>query len=110
MIRSRPVAAAALLAALLGGCTVGPDYQAPKPDLPARFVAIRPTDAPAKASAADETRWWESFQDPELTSLVERAIAGNLDLKRALARLQEARTNEAVVVGTSLPEIGVSGA
>jgi len=105
MISARRIAATASLLGMLGGCTVGPDYHAPKPDLPSSFVA-----APDKAAAVDETRWWESFHDPELTTLVEQAIAGNLDLKIALARLQEAETNEAVVVGTSLPTVGASGA
>jgi NodT family efflux transporter outer membrane factor (OMF) lipoprotein len=92
--------------ALLGGCAVGPDYQAPKPALPAAFVAAKDAAGPA----TNETRWWESFHDPALTALVERAIAGNLDFQIALARLQEARTMEAVVVGSALPEVGVSGA
>jgi NodT family efflux transporter outer membrane factor (OMF) lipoprotein len=92
--------------ALLGGCTVGPDYQAPPPDLPGGFVAV----AAAKSPAIDETRWWQSFHDPVLTALVDRAVAGNLDLKLALARLQEAETFEAVIMGAALPRVGVSGA
>ena len=107
MHKPQRLALAASMVALLGGCAVGPDYQAPQPDLPAAFVAAKGATAP---STTEETRWWESFRDPELTSLVERAIAGNLDFQIALARLQEARTMEAVVVGSSLPEVGVSGA
>jgi NodT family efflux transporter outer membrane factor (OMF) lipoprotein len=93
---------------LLQGCTLGPDYQAPKPDLPAAFVAA--SDKPTAAKPDDEQRWWKSFNDPELTALIDRAIAGNLDVKIALARLQEAQTMEAVVIGGALPQIGASGA
>ena len=35
--------------------------------------------------------WWNSFHDEELTRLVQRAVANNLDLKIAAARVEEAR-------------------
>jgi NodT family efflux transporter outer membrane factor (OMF) lipoprotein len=112
MRRLRRYVAIAVLGGLLGGCTVGPDYQAPKPELPAGFLAAGPADDRPRtdAAAATETSWWETFHDPELTGLVQRAIAGNLDFKRALARLQEAETFETAVIGTALPEVGISGA
>ena len=47
--------------------------------------------------------WWKSLRDPELDSLVDRAIESNLDLEIALTRLQEARTQELVVIGEALP-------
>ena len=101
-------------AATLAGCMVGPNYQPPKPDMPAGFASSS-TPAPTSATATAQPgatlrRWWELFQDPELTSLVDRAIEGNPDLAVALLRLQEARTEEAVVMGSALPELGVSGA
>jgi NodT family efflux transporter outer membrane factor (OMF) lipoprotein len=55
-------------------------------------------------------RWWHSLGDAELDSLVERAVANNLDVEIALARLQEARTEEAVVLGEALPAGAVTGA
>lgn len=100
------IAAVVLLAAALAGCEVGPNYHTPQPDVPADFVQTGASAAPP----ADLTHWWESFKDPELTSLVQRAIAANLDLRIALARLQEARTEESVVVGGALPEVDASGA
>ena len=42
------------------------------------------------ATAQDESdlaRWWENFEDPVLTQLVDRAFAGNLDVSAAAARL-----------------------
>ncbi len=56
------------------------------------------------------TRWWRSFNDPELDSLIDRAIAANLDIEIALTRVQEAREQEAVIEGASLPFGGASGA
>src|SRR5487761_2338547 len=109
MIRLKVAAVAAVVGAL-AGCAVGPDYRPPKPDVPADF-ATPPTPAPAAGAAAipaagaDDTirQWWQSFHDPELTSLVNRAIESNPDLAVALLRLQEARTEEAVVMGLALP-------
>jgi NodT family efflux transporter outer membrane factor (OMF) lipoprotein len=54
--------------------------------------------------------WWKSLNDPELDSLVERAVKSNLDLQVALDRLQAARTYEAVVLGRALPDVDASGA
>lgn len=35
-------------------------------------------------------RWWEQFEDPALNRAVEGVLAGNLDLRRAWARLEQA--------------------
>ncbi len=49
--------------------------------------------AAAGPSAAEIDRWWLLFNDPQLTALVEQALAANLDLQSALARIDEARAN-----------------
>jgi multidrug efflux system outer membrane protein len=72
---------------LLGACAVGPDYRAPDTNA-TPFVA-------AQAAQVDEqpfeAAWWEQFQDPVLDDLIARALAADLDLKIALARVEEAR-------------------
>jgi NodT family efflux transporter outer membrane factor (OMF) lipoprotein len=102
-----PISLAALSIILLDGCTVGPDYHAPKPDLPVHYVT---TSAPGAATDLAQPKWWQCFKDPLLSALVEQALAGNLDLDIALNRLQAAETELAVVQGESLPGIGASGA
>ena len=93
-------------AAALTACAVGPNYHAPKPDAPQAFVA-----QPSKGAAdVDFGSWWKSLNDPELDSLVDRAVKSNLDLGLALDRLQAARTYEAVVLGHGLPEADATGA
>ncbi|HEY2590120.1 MAG TPA: hypothetical protein VGI35_00910, partial [Steroidobacteraceae bacterium] len=42
-------------------------------------------------SALDIEKWWSSFNDPTLTSLIERSFGTNLDLQEAVARIEEAR-------------------
>ena len=100
------VAAAVLALALLGGCTLGPDYTPPPPSALAvegDYAAPRPV-----AGAIDAAEWWTRFDDPVLTRLVEEAAAGNLDLAVAVSRLAQAR--EALVQARSgrFPTVGAS--
>jgi NodT family efflux transporter outer membrane factor (OMF) lipoprotein len=89
------------------GCAAGPNYRTPKPDTPPQFVANTSGQA---AADVDLAVWWKSLNDPELDSLVQRAVKSNLDLEIALTRLQQARTYESVVVGHALPGIDASAA
>lgn len=56
----------------------------------------------------DPSQWWRSLHDRELDSLIERAIAGSPTLEVALDRLQQARAQEAAIIGTALPVAGAS--
>ncbi|MBO0753055.1 MAG: TolC family protein, partial [Bradyrhizobiaceae bacterium] len=49
------------------------------------------------------------MNDPQLNQLIERAIAGNPDIEIALARVQEARLQQIVVLGGMLPHVDGSG-
>jgi NodT family efflux transporter outer membrane factor (OMF) lipoprotein len=86
----------------LTACAVGPSYRTPDTKLPAAFSAGAGTSNPPGAELA---AWWRSLGDPELNSLVDRAVKSNFDVEIALTRLQQARTYEAVVVGHALPEV-----
>ena len=79
-------------AALLSGCAVGPRYVAPVSSAPPSFVGSPAVDSRTVATpTVDLVNWWRGFEDPLLTSLVERALAQNLDLKQASARVVQAR-------------------
>jgi len=103
----------AMLLAFLAGCAVGPNYHVPKTTTPREFVA-RPEAAAQAASearaAVDLSQWWRSLNDPELDSLVDRAVRANPDIEIALTRLQEVRTQQAALLGNALPEVAASGA
>jgi NodT family efflux transporter outer membrane factor (OMF) lipoprotein len=106
------------LLGVLAGCAVGPDYRTPPSDTPPAFAASAAPPTPSAAAALpangmpapDPAAWWRALGDPELNSLVERAIKSNPDLEIALTRLQQARTYEAVVVSHALPEVDASAA
>jgi NodT family efflux transporter outer membrane factor (OMF) lipoprotein len=87
-VRFRLSGLLALLAGGLAGCVVGPDYQAPNLALPAHH-AQAPQARPIRPGELAD--WWKRFGDPTLDSLVDQAIAANLDVATAKARIREAR-------------------
>jgi NodT family efflux transporter outer membrane factor (OMF) lipoprotein len=99
-----------LIFCFLAGCAVGPDYRTPDLRVPATFAAS-PKMAPGDSSGQqvrEAAQWWKSLNDPELDSLIDRAVTGNPNLIIALDRVQEARTHEMVVMGGALPLAGAS--
>jgi NodT family efflux transporter outer membrane factor (OMF) lipoprotein len=92
------------LPAVLGGCSVGPSYHRPEVTLPERFGESAGVPAAADDPAA-LGRWWTVFHDPELESLIDRALRGNRDLKVAVSRVRQARAERQVAAGALLPEL-----
>ena len=69
---------------MLAGCTVGPNYVPPKTSTPATWHA--PMEDGLIVGEADPqtlASWWVALDDPQLSRLMERAVAGSLDLKKA---------------------------
>ena len=75
----------------LAGCAVGPDFRQPELPVPEHFQR---QDAQAGAAKAAPTSadgdFWKGFNDPQLSALVEQALAANGDLRVALARYDRA--------------------
>ncbi|HEX9433553.1 MAG TPA: efflux transporter outer membrane subunit [Burkholderiales bacterium] len=76
---------AALMTALLAGCTLGPDYKRPEMALPAQYTEPAPVEGAAVAPD-----WWRLYSDATLDDLVASAQKSNADLRLAAARVQEA--------------------
>ena len=104
---SRPVVSSALLI-MVSGCTVGPDFHTPaSPYNPISWFAGRP---PAQAASQPvpqpiDVEWWQSFHDPELDSLEQRAAAQNLDVLTATVRVAEARDNAGITAAAFFPSV-----
>ncbi len=105
--RASAMALATGAAALLAGCAVGPAYHPPQMSLPDHYAA---QPLPAGPGVIDLAAWWHALKDPELDSLIERAVAASPDVQIALDHLQAARTYEAGMLGTLLPDLEVSAA
>jgi outer membrane protein, multidrug efflux system len=90
-----------LLALILGGCMVGPDYRRPAVDTPQswRFEEKEARDMV-------NTAWWEQFDDPVLNELIDIAILENKDVKIAAARVEEFKGRYTVARAPLFPQIG----
>ncbi|HZI83139.1 MAG TPA: efflux transporter outer membrane subunit [Casimicrobiaceae bacterium] len=95
--------AAIAAAMMLAGCMVGPDYQRPETALPAAFRES------AGSEAGIPNDWWRLFRDPLLDDLVATALAANVDIAQAVARVEEADANLRAVNAAFFPEIDLSG-
>jgi NodT family efflux transporter outer membrane factor (OMF) lipoprotein len=115
-MRTRVEAALLLsLAALTSGCTVGPDWTAPKTWSPTHwFNAARrpvPPAQPASLPVADQIdpAWWSLFHDAELTSLENRVAAANLNVRLSTIRLAESRSQRQITGADQFPTLQGDG-
>lgn len=91
---------------LISSCTVGPDYKEPVISLPENW------DKSGVKTSADskediEKEWWKNFNDPILSQLIEKAESGNLDLKIALSRINQARASRSAASSDFFPTANV---
>ena len=95
----------------VSGCTVGPDFKPPTAETPTAWVAHPPKEgqpeSTVSATAPETAAWWNSFNDPELTSLIERARDSNPDLQQAALRIEESRAQISAVDARNLPTLGL---
>ena len=75
------------LALLLGSCAL------PRSARTEKLPVAMPAEFSVKGEAPPADRWWETFDDADLNALMERALAGNLDLQLWWARLDKARAS-----------------
>src|SRR5882757_105451 len=91
------------LAATASGCSVGPNFSRPDPHVPAAWSATSTASSPINTDPQAVVNWWSTFQEPTLSSLIERSTSSNLDLRAAVLRITEARTQREVAAAAFLP-------
>ena len=84
----------------LAGCTVGPNYTKPETSVPPAYAG-----PVAPGSTVDPATWWTAFGDPQLTSLVERALKTNPDIQIAASRVRQARLQIIAARAQGLPQV-----
>jgi len=96
---------------ILSGCvSVGPDYTKVKPDAPIKWhTELAGGLTTEELQPETLAQWWGTLNDPELESLVERAVKGNLDLKNARARIREARALRGIRRADLFPTLDAGG-
>lgn len=101
----RPFAVLSLL--LLAACA------GPRPASPPDAAVVPPSNwrtAPSALTAKVSTTWWQAFDDPVLTGMVDTALANNIDIALAAERVAEARGQFHLAQARTLPDIvGAAG-
>jgi len=102
----RRLIALSLIALLLSGCAVGPNYKRPSVNVPGTYREAIPQEAtqPAAESIGDQ-KWWEVFQDPQLQDLTRTALQQNYDVRIAATRILQAQAQVGITRADQLPTI-----
>jgi multidrug efflux system outer membrane protein len=85
---------------------VGPNYARPTVPIPPQFRFV---DTPQQAASMADLPWWQVFGDPTLQALIREAIANNLDLQAAVARLERARAELGIAKSFLYPQVDATG-
>ena len=101
----RTLTTLSLSALLLSSCLLGPDYLGPQDSaLPETWVNALPP-------GTDEytlTRWWQSFNDSQLSGLIETAFAANPDMITAALSISKAESALRSTQSGLFPGVGVN--
>ena len=103
------LASALILSTSLAACTVGPDYHPASAGALAVPDNYYSTGTAQPISEAELAAWWTRFNDPQLNALVEQAVASNLTIEQAAARLRQARESAVQAGAQLLPGLSASG-
>jgi len=96
---------------ILAGCaTVGPDYVPPDTTVSKDWHTLLNDGLIAEEIDPQAlATWWNTLNDQELSSLIARAVKGNLDIKEARARIREARARRGIARADLFPTLDATG-
>jgi multidrug efflux system outer membrane protein len=100
-----PFRLSAIAAAMwLAACApLGPNYNRPAQELPADYP-----EASTGTATTLRADWWTSFNDPDLTSLIEAARVRNADIRIAAAQVEESEAALREVDAGFYPQVDLS--
>jgi multidrug efflux system outer membrane protein len=93
-----------MLVAAIAGCALGPNYRRPETTTPAAYRF----EPEATADSLGDAGWWQVYRDPVLQSLIREALADNLDVRIAAARVDQARAALGSARLQQLPQVSVA--
>ena len=96
-----------LMAAVLGGCAVGPNYKRPDVPAPPQFRAGE--QQPSQTSLGD-MKWFDLFQDETLQGLVKEALQANYDIRIAAQRVLQAQGQLSATRSGLFPQLNAQAA
>jgi multidrug efflux system outer membrane protein len=91
--------------ALMGGCSLAPDYRRPDAAIPSAWP-----DSVQSGGARNviNVSWQQYFPDPRLQALIAIALQNNRDLRIATARIAEARAQYGIQQADRLPNLNLA--
>lgn len=93
------------IAVVLTGCAVGPDYKRPDVKLPSSY----PQSEQARTGQGSvSTEWWKLYNDPTLNGLVDATLKNNVDIRKAIAQIDEAEAVFAEARTGLFPEVDLN--
>lgn len=102
--------ATAVFVALLGGCTVGPNYKRPAVDSPAAYrTAASDTNVYSGTNSFGDLGWWDAYDDSQLKIYISEALTNNWDIKIAAARVLEAEASLQITRSQFFPTVTTGG-
>jgi outer membrane protein, multidrug efflux system len=105
-MKKQTLTSSLVLAALLAGCSMIPDYARPDMTVPAGWSEQHGAQATPTTIAKD---WWKSFNSAELNALMDEALANNNDLGAAIQRVEQARATLRRSRASLLPSVDGTG-
>src|SRR5690242_11497080 len=98
--------AAILVAVLVAGCKVGPNYRKPVVQIPTAYRDLSENkQAEAQVSSYADLPWWQVFGDPQLQQLIRTALKQNYDLQLATERINAARAQLSITRSNQFPQV-----
>jgi NodT family efflux transporter outer membrane factor (OMF) lipoprotein len=85
------------------GFKVGPNFQAPPAPLPPAFIDEH--DERVQKGNPNLATWWDVFNDPILSGLIQKSYLRNLTLRAAYFQIQQAREAQAIALGELFPQV-----
>jgi len=106
----RVLGAACTILSLCGCSAVGPDYVKPETEVSSAWYSeLQDGLTDAAIDPRTLAQWWSTLEDPTLSSIMEHAVRGNLDLRNARARVREARALRGINRAKLFPVIEATG-
>src|SRR5438445_9229188 len=99
-----------LIAGLVTGCKVGPNYHKPVVQIPSAYRDLSENkQAEAQVSSYADLPWWQVFRDPRLQELIRTALKQNYDLQLATERINAARAQLTLTRSNQFPQVQGTG-
>ncbi len=88
------------------GCTVGPNYQRPKVNVPTVYRGEAPSSPPQPSTVSlGNEKWWTVFHDPALQQLLRTALKQNYDIQIAATRVLQAQAQLGITRSNQYPTL-----